>query len=161
MLVRWSDFDQENGRIHVTKSRKRGAQEYEGAPKTQRGIRIVTLTDAAMKNLLTWKKVLAEKLLSMGIRLSDDDYIFRALNDVTIPMPLITLTQLFWKLKKQSSTSPQTSASIRSGTRTRHFSPSRKSARRRFRCASVTPPPPSRWTDMCITRIRCRMGSRR
>ena len=101
IALRWSDFDQENGRIHVTKSRKRGAQEYEGAPKTQSGIRIVTLTDAAMKNLLAWKKVLAEKLLSMGIRLSDDDYIFRALNDITIPMPLITLTQVFWRLKKQ------------------------------------------------------------
>ena len=101
IALRWSDFDQENGRIHVTKSRKRGAQEYEGAPKTQSGIGIVTLTDAAMKNLLAWKKVLAEKLLSKGIRLSDDDYIFRALNDITIPMPLITLTQLFWRLKKQ------------------------------------------------------------
>lgn len=101
VALRWSDFDRENGRIHVTKSRKLGAQEYEGTPKTQSGIRIVTLTDSAMNNLLAWKKVLAEKLLSKGIRLSDDDYIFRALSDVTIPMPLITLTHLFWKLKKQ------------------------------------------------------------
>lgn len=101
VALRWSDFDQERARIHVTKSRKRGAQEYEGAPKTQSGIRIVTLTDAAMKNLLAWKKVLAEKLLSKGICLSNDDYIFRALSDITSPMPLVTPTRFFCKLKKK------------------------------------------------------------
>ena len=52
-------------------------------------------------------------------------------------------------------------AFTRSGTRTRHFSPSKKSVRRRFRVRLGHPPPPSRWTDMCITRIRYRMGLRR
>ena len=101
VALRWSDFDQKNARIHVTKARKRGRQEYEGVPKTPNSIRIVTLTDAAMKNLLAWKKVLAETLLADGIRLSDDDYIFRSLVDISEPMELITLTVTFFQLKKQ------------------------------------------------------------
>ena len=101
VALRWSDFDQKNARIHVTKARKQGAKEYEGAPKTPNSIRIVTLTDAAMKNLLAWKKVLAEELLANGIRLSDGDYIFRSLVDISEPMELITLTVTFFQLKKQ------------------------------------------------------------
>ena len=101
VALRWSDFDQKNARIHVTKARKRGRQEHEGVPKTPNSIRIVTLTDAAMKNLLAWKKVLAETLLADGIRLSDDDYIFRSLVDISEPMELITLTVTFFQLKKQ------------------------------------------------------------
>ena len=101
IALRWSDFDQENGRIHVTKSRKRGAQEYEGAPKTKNSIRVVTLTNAAKKNLLAWKKRLSEELLTNGIRLSDGDYIFRLPSDLTRPMSLVTLTYIFSKLKRQ------------------------------------------------------------
>lgn len=101
VALRWSDFDQKRARIHVTKSRKRGKKEYEGTPKTPNSIRTVTLADAAMKNLLAWKKVLSEKLLAEGIRLSDADYIFRSLNDITKPMELITLTTVFFQLKKQ------------------------------------------------------------
>ena len=101
IALRWSDFDQENGRIHVTKSRKRGAQEYEGAPKTKNSIRVVTLTNAAKKNLLAWKKRLSEELLTNGIRLSDGDYIFRLPSDLTRPMSLVTLTHIFSKLKRQ------------------------------------------------------------
>jgi len=67
IALRWSDFEQETGRIHVTKSRKRGEQEYEGTPKTQNSIRIVTLTSTAKKNLLAWKNRLAEELLKHAI----------------------------------------------------------------------------------------------
>ena len=101
IALRWSDFEQETGRIHVTKSRKRGEQEYEGTPKTQNSIRIVTLTSTAKKNLLAWKNRLAEELLALGIRLSGNDYIFRMPSDPTRPMSLVTLTHIFSKLKRQ------------------------------------------------------------
>ena len=101
IALRWSDFEQETGRIHVTKSRKRGEQEYEGTPKTQNSIRIVTLTSTAKKNLLAWKNRLAEELLACGIRLSSEDYIFRMPSDPTRPMSLVTLTVIFSKLKRQ------------------------------------------------------------
>ena len=101
VALRWSDFDQDRSIIHVTKSRKYARGEYEGMPKTQSSIRNVTLTIAAVKNLLDWKKILAEQLFAKGIRLSDADYIFRSLRDITKPMTLGSLSHIFFNLKRR------------------------------------------------------------
>lgn len=78
-----------------------GTQEYEGTTKSTYGLRTVTLSAAATRNLIAWKKLLSEKLLSKGIRLTDGDYIFRALQNVMHPMTLTALTHLFTGLKKR------------------------------------------------------------
>ena len=101
VALRWSDFDIEKARIHVTKTRKYADKEYEGVPKTQSGVRTVTLTDAAVKNLLAWKKALTEKLFKKGQRVTEDSYMFRALEHMDRPMPLTTLTRVFCRLKRQ------------------------------------------------------------
>ena len=101
VALRWSDFDADAALIHVSKARKRGSEEYEGAPKTAYSVRTVTLSPAAVQNLLAWKKKLAEQLLSQGIRLTKDDYIFRSLKDVRQPMTLTALTHIFADLKEK------------------------------------------------------------
>ena len=101
VALRWSDFDADAALIHVSKARKRGSEEYEGAPKTAYSVRTVTLSPAAVQNLLAWKKKLAEQLLSQGIRLTKDDYIFRSLKDVRQPMTLTALAHIFADLKEK------------------------------------------------------------
>lgn len=101
VALRWSDFDLERACVHVTKTRKYAEKEYEGAPKTQSGVRTVTLTDAAVKNLLAWKNTLTEELFKKGLRVTEDSYIFRALNHMERPMPLTTVTRVFVRLKRQ------------------------------------------------------------
>lgn len=101
VALRWSDFDIERSTIKVSKARKMGTQEYEGTTKSTYGLRTVTLSAAATRNLIAWKKLLSEKLLSKGIRLTDGDYIFRAPQNVMHPMTLTALTHLFTGLKKR------------------------------------------------------------
>jgi hypothetical protein len=101
VALRWSDFDAERSTIKVSKARKMGAHEYEGATKSAYSLRTVTLSTAATKNLITWKKLLSEKLLAKGIRLTDDDYIFRSYRNIKRPMTLAALTHLFADLKTQ------------------------------------------------------------
>lgn len=101
VALRWSDFDQARSIIHVTKSRKYARGEYEGAPKTPNSIRNVTLSSVAVKNLLDWKRILTERLFAKGIRLSEDDYIFRSLRDITQPMTLGSLSHVFFSLKRR------------------------------------------------------------
>ena len=101
VALRWSDFDADAALVHVTKARKRAVEEYEGAPKTAYSVRTVTLSPAAVQNLLAWKKKLAEQLLSQGIRLTKDAYIFRSLKDVRQPMTLTALTHIFADLKEK------------------------------------------------------------
>ena len=87
--------------VHITKSRKYAQGEYEGSPKTETSIRDVTLTATALKNLLDWKKELTTKLFALGIHLSDDDYIFRSMQDVTKPMLLSYITNSFRTLRER------------------------------------------------------------
>ena len=101
VALRWSDFDADAALVHVSKARKRGSEEYEGAPKTAYSIRTVTLSPTAVQNLLVWRKKLAEQLLSQGIRLTKDAYIFRSLKDVRQPMTLTALTHIFADLKEK------------------------------------------------------------
>ena len=101
VALRWSDLDRERMMVHVTKSRKYADGEYEGAPKTASSIRNVTLTTTALKNLLEWKKILAKSLFSKGIRISDQDYVFRSLRDITQPMTLGSLSHSFFSLKRK------------------------------------------------------------
>ena len=101
VALRWSDFDAERSTIKVSKARKMGAHEYEGSTKSAYSLRTVTLSTAAAKNLITWKKLLSEKLLAKGIRLTDDDYIFRSYRNIKQPMTLTALTHLFADLKTQ------------------------------------------------------------
>ncbi|WP_311649918.1 tyrosine-type recombinase/integrase [Selenomonas artemidis] len=101
VALRWSDFEADSALVHVSKARKRAAEEYEGATKTAYSDRIVTMSPAAVQNLLTWKKRLATRLLEQGIRLTKDDYIFRSLKDETQPMTLTAATHIFADLKKK------------------------------------------------------------
>ena len=101
VALRWSDFDADAALIHVTKARKRAAEEYEGVPKTAHSTRTVTLSPAAVQNLLAWKKKLAERLLQQGVHLTKADYIFRSLKDERQPMTLTALTHIFADLKKR------------------------------------------------------------
>ena len=101
VALRWSDFDAERATVSVSKARKKGIQEYEGKTKSAYSVRTVTLSAAAVKNLIAWKKQLAEALLFKGIRLAEGDYIFRSMNDITQPMTLTALTHLFAGLKKR------------------------------------------------------------
>ncbi len=103
VALRWSDFDIERATINVSKARKMGAQEYEGSTKSAYGLRTVTLSVAAAKNLIAWKKQLSKTLLSKGVRLTEDDYIFRSHRNIKHPMSLTALTHLFAGLKKQLS----------------------------------------------------------
>ncbi|MFC2301688.1 MAG: tyrosine-type recombinase/integrase [Selenomonas artemidis] len=101
VALRWSDLDWERMMVHVTKSRKYAGGEYEGAPKTASSIRNVTLTTTALKNLLEWKKILAKSLFARGIRISEHDYVFRSLRDITQPMTLGSLSHSFFSLKRK------------------------------------------------------------
>lgn len=101
VALRWSDFDAERSVIKVSKARKMGTHEYEGATKSAYSLRTVTLSAAAAKNLIAWKMLLSENLLSKGIRLKDDDYIFRSCRNIKQPMTLTALTHLFAGLKKR------------------------------------------------------------
>ena len=101
VALRWSDFDAKAATIHVSKARKRAAEEYEGTTKTAYSARTVTLSPAAVQNLLAWRKKLTEVLLQKGIPLTKDDYIFRSLKDKTQPMTLTAVTHIFADLKKQ------------------------------------------------------------
>ena len=101
VALRWSDFDANAGLVHVSKARKRAAEEYEGATKTAYSARTVTMSQAAVQNLIAWKKQLAARMLQQGIRLTKDDYIFRSLKDETQPMTLTAVTHIFADLKKK------------------------------------------------------------
>ncbi|BEU87415.1 site-specific integrase [Selenomonas sp. TAMA-11512] len=101
VALRWSDFDAKSATVSVSKARKKSTQEYEGKTKSAYSVRTVTLSAAAVKNLLSWKVQLAETLLSKGTRLAEEDYIFRSLKDVTQPMTLTALTHIFASLKKR------------------------------------------------------------
>lgn len=101
VALRWSDFDEKAATIRVSKARKRAAEEYEGTTKTAYSARTVTLSPAAVQNLLAWRKTLTEILLRKGIPLTKDDYIFRSLKDKTQPMTLTAVTHIFADLKKQ------------------------------------------------------------
>ena len=54
-----------------------------------------------MKNLLEWKKILAKSLFARGIRISEHDYVFRSLRDITQPMTLGSLSHSFFSLKRK------------------------------------------------------------
>ena len=101
VALRWSDFDIERSTIKVSKARKMGVQEYEGSTKSAYSLRTITLSIAAAKNLITWKKQLSKTLLSEGVRLTENDYIFRSYRNIKQPMTLTALTHLFAGLKKQ------------------------------------------------------------
>nr|DAS73834.1 MAG TPA: Integrase [Caudoviricetes sp.] len=101
VALRWSDFDEKAATIRVSKARKRAAEEYEGTTKTAYSARTVTLSPAAVQNLLAWRKKLTEILLQKGIPLTKDAYIFRSLKDKTKPMTLTAVTHIFADLKKQ------------------------------------------------------------
>ena len=101
VALRWSDFDAKAAAIRVSKARKRAAEEYEGTTKTAYSARTVTLSPAAVQNLLTWKKKLTARLLQQGISLGKNDYVFRSLRDETQPITLTAVTHLFSDLKKR------------------------------------------------------------
>lgn len=101
VALRWSDFDIERSTIKVSKARKMGVQEYEGSTKSAYSLRTITLSIAAAKNLIAWKKQLSKTLLSEGVRLTENDYIFRSYRNIKQPMTLTALTHLFAGLKKQ------------------------------------------------------------
>lgn len=101
VALRWSDFDADAALIHVSKARKRGSEEYEGAPKTAYSVRTVTLSPAAVQNLLSWRKALTAILLRQGVPLTKDSYLFRSLRDETQPITLAAVTHLFADLKKR------------------------------------------------------------
>lgn len=101
VALRWSDFDADAALIHVSKARKRGSEEYEGAPKTAYSARTVTLSPAAVQNLLAWRKKLTAILLRQGVPLTKDSYVFRSLRDETQPITLTAVTQLFVDHKRR------------------------------------------------------------
>ena len=101
VALRWSDFDADAALIHVSKARKRAAEEYEGTTKTAYSARTVTLSPAAVQNLLAWRKALTAILLRQGVPLTKDSYIFRSLRDETQPITLAAVTHLFADLKKR------------------------------------------------------------
>lgn len=70
VALRWSDFDEKAATIRVSKARKRAAEEYEGTTKTAYSARTVTLSPAAVQNLLAWRKKLTASLLRQGIPLA-------------------------------------------------------------------------------------------
>ena len=160
IALRWSDFDVDAALVHVTKARKRGREEYEGTPKTAYSTRTVTLSPTTVQNLLAWKRKLAERLFQQGIRLTKKDYIFRSLRDETQPMTLTAVTHIFADLKKRLHL-PADLRFHSSGIRTRRSSHSRRSAQRRYRCASGTPQQRSQWIDTFTTPHRCRKVSRK
>ncbi len=101
VALRWSDFDAQKAVICVSKARKRAAGEYEGATKTAYSARTVTMSPAAVKNLLVWKKELAKRMLAKGVGFTKEDYIFRSFKDDTKPIRLDTVTHAFADLKKK------------------------------------------------------------
>ena len=101
VALRWSDFNAKAATIRVSKARKRAAEEYEGTTKTAYSARTVTLSPAAVQNLIAWKKKLAAHLLQQGIPLAKGDYIFRSLRDETQPITLTAVTHLFVDLKRR------------------------------------------------------------
>ena len=101
VALRWSDFDEKAATIRVSKARKRAAEEYEGATKTAYSARTVTLSPAAVQNLLAWRKTLTAILLRQGVPLTKDGYIFRSLRDETQPITLTAVTHLFANLKQR------------------------------------------------------------
>lgn len=101
VALRWSDFDEKAALVHVSKARKRATREYEGATKTAYSARTVTMSPAAVQNLLAWKKKLVKILLRQGIPLTKGDYIFRSLKDETQPITLTAVTHIFADLKKR------------------------------------------------------------
>ncbi|WP_314623028.1 site-specific integrase [uncultured Selenomonas sp.] len=101
VALRWSDFDEKAATIRVSKARKRAAEEYEGTTKTAYSARTVTLSPAAVQNLLAWRKTLTAILLRQGVSLTKDSYIFRSLRDETQPITLTAVTHLFADLKQR------------------------------------------------------------
>ena len=101
VALRWSDFDEKAATIRVSKARKRAAEEYEGTTKTAYSARTVTLSPAAVQNLLAWRKTLTAILLRQGVPLTKDSYIFRSLRDETQPITLTAVTHLFADLKQR------------------------------------------------------------
>ena len=101
VALRWSDFDAKAATIRVSKARKRAAEEYEGTTKTAYSARTVTLSPAAVQNLLAWRKKLTAILLRQGVPLTKDSYVFRSLRDETQPITLTAVTHLFADLKRR------------------------------------------------------------
>ena len=101
VALRWSDFDAKAATIRVSKARKRASEEYEGTTKTAYSARTVTLSPAAVQNLLAWRKKLTAILLRQGVPLTKDSYVFRSLRDETQPITLTAVTHLFADLKRR------------------------------------------------------------
>lgn len=101
VALRWADFDPDAATIRVSKARKKGTEEYEGTTKTTYSARTVTLSPAAVENLLAWKNLLTSRMSERGIRVTKTSYLFRSLKDESQPMTLTALTHIFADLKKR------------------------------------------------------------
>jgi len=101
VALRWADFDPDAATIRVSKARKKGTEEYEGTTKTTYSARTVTLSPAAVENLLAWKNLLSSRMSERGIRVTKTSYLFRSLKDESQPMTLTALTHIFADLKKR------------------------------------------------------------
>lgn len=94
--VRLSHIDLDNLYVHVQKGRKRGENgEYEGAPKSDNGVRDLKISEAAAANIATWIKILRRILFKAGLPWEDDGYLFRSERDLSKPLPLSSITHKF------------------------------------------------------------------
>ena len=100
--VRLSHIDLDNLYVHVQKGRKRGENgEYEGAPKSDNGVRDLKISEAAAANIATWIKILRRILFKAGLPWEDDGYLFRSERDLSKPLPLSSITHKFSDQKEQ------------------------------------------------------------
>lgn len=107
--LRVSDISLKESTVSVTKARKKGLSgEYEGGPKSKYSVRTITLSPHAIINIKDWLKILRRELFKAGLPWNTSDYLFRAQEDISKPLPLSTLTHSFMIVKKKLKLSSAT-----------------------------------------------------
>lgn len=100
--LRWTDFDEDNAKIVIERTMKKTKEkgQFVGKTKSDYSERELTLTPAAVANLVEWRKILRRKLFEAGLPWYDDDFIFRSF-DLTKPIKIGSITSMFAEFRKK------------------------------------------------------------
>lgn len=107
--LRWGNIDFEKQTIYIIHNRTKHGS---GTTKTKNSERKIKVGSNVIEQLQRYQKVIKEKLLSLGEKIKEDDFVFLSLESM-IPMPLTTLHKGFKRIIKRARLKECTIHSLR------------------------------------------------
>lgn len=102
LALRWSSLDLDHSKIRITESIQRDLARTPKAPKTRKGIRVVTVDDETVRRIRGWQLIQRTRALETGAGLARDPYLLSHDDDSSRPWRPHSAGQLFVRIARRA-----------------------------------------------------------